>query len=568
MAPPRADRRSLRDGLLASFSRTGLTFALVSIWISLSPSMLPRAWWMTAASVILSAIVGYAIGNLAGWVTRMIAPRIGLRVEMNPTPRRWLRILWWSALSVVTVVVWADSLKFQTEVAALVGGSRPHWSAQVIGVIVGILGTVLLIGLARLVRVFFNWIDRALRRRLPRWLFPGLLATAIVVITVFSTNQFLLRQGLDILLQRAEEANLAVLPGSVQPMEPERSGSPESTEEWDELGAHGQSLVSSGPRAADIEAITGRPATEPIRVYAGLVQGRSLEDGAEAVINELHRTDAFDRSVIVVATTTGSGWVPEWSMQAVEYLTEGDLAIATMQYSYTPSGLAYVLNRTAPAEAGQILFDRVHEEVSALPEEERPLLFVAGESLGSFGSQSAFTDLDDVLERVDGAVWSGTPRFTPLWSELTESRRPGSPEVAPVIDNGRHVRFATRPDELWEDYYGGPFVEWQFPRVVYLQHPSDPVVWWDPSLLWSQPDWLRESVGRDISTQMRWIPWVTFWQVASDMPNSATVPGGYGHNYHYETVPAWAAVLGLDDLTEADFRPIQSAMWVNITSRD
>src|SRR5690606_40202221 len=55
-------------------------------------------------------------------------------------------------------------------------------------------------------------------------------------------------------------------------------------------------------------------------------------------------------------------------------------------------------------------------------------LFVAGESLGSFGGQSAFRDVPEMLRSVDGAVWTGTPSFTPLWQQLCARARPGRSE--------------------------------------------------------------------------------------------------------------------------------------------
>ena len=39
-----------------------------------------------------------------------------------------------------------------------------------------------------------------------------------------------------------------------------------------------------------------------------------------------------------------------------------------------------------------------------------------GESLGSFGGQSAFAGAQDMLSRTDGALWVGTPNFAPQWS--------------------------------------------------------------------------------------------------------------------------------------------------------
>src|SRR5690606_14514727 len=221
-------------------------------------------------------------------------------------------------------------------------------------------------------------------------------------------------------------------------------------------------------------------------------------------------------------------------LQSVEYLTGGDVASAAMQYSYFPSALAYISDRTTPAAGGRALFEAVSERLEQLPEDARPRLVVSGESLGSYGGQSAFSSPEDMLASVDGAVWTGTPRFTPMWQQLTANRRQGSPEIAPVIDNGRHIRFVTRPEELAHDFYGGPYDEWQQPRVVYAQHASDPVVWWSPRLRVREPDWLGENVGRDVTPAMGWFTWVTFWQVASDMPRSTDVHGGHGHSYEEE----------------------------------
>ena len=38
--------------------------------------------------------------------------------------------------------------------------------------------------------------------------------------------------------------------------------------------------------------------------------------------------------------------------------------------------------------------------------------------------------------------------------ELTAARNEGSPEIVPVVDAGRHIRFAASSDQLTRDYYG------------------------------------------------------------------------------------------------------------------
>ena len=152
-----------------------------------------------------------------------------------------------------------------------------------------------------------------------------------------------------------------------------------------------------------------------------------------------------------------------------------------------------------------------------------------------------------MLTRVDGAVWSGAPAFTPMRERLAERRNVGSTLAGPVIDNGAHVRFASRPEELWADQFGRPLGLWEpGHRVVYLQHRSDPVAWWTPELLVREPEWLRETRVDSPAAQMSWLPFVTFWQVTADMAVATRVPNGWGHNYRSEMVPAWAAVLGLD----------------------
>jgi uncharacterized membrane protein len=79
--------------------------------------------------------------------------------------------------------------------------------------------------------------------------------------------------------------------------------------------------------------------------------------------------------------------------------------------------------------------------------------------------------------------------------------------------------------------------------VLYLQHPSDPIVWWSLDLILSRPDWLSEPAGRDVLGAMVWLPFVTFWQVTADLPMAGETPSGHGHKYNAEHVDAWTAIL-------------------------
>jgi uncharacterized membrane protein len=347
--------------------------------------------------------------------------------------------------------------------------------------------------------------------------------------------------------------------GVEQPTDPGRSGSPASRESWATLGLQGKRFVSSGPSQARIEEVTGKPAMQPLRVYASL-NGRTIEQVVAAVIAEMDRVNAWERKAICMVTTTGRGNVNEWAASALEYLLGGDSCIASMQYSGLPSAITLAAERTEPIVASRLLFEAVEARVRRMPQERQPLLLVNGESLGAYGSSQIFKDIDDMLQRLDGALWLGTPSFTPMHAELLRRRSPSSSVVDPVIDNGRHIRFASNRTQLTADEFGRPLGEWEAPRIVFLQNDTDPVVWWTTPLLWRRPVWMDGH--RDPNTpmgRMTWYPFVTYWQVLADMPVCRNVGEGYGHKYNaQQVVPSWAGVLGMDP--EDDYSAIIDAL--------
>jgi uncharacterized membrane protein len=188
-------------------------------------------------------------------------------------------------------------------------------------------------------------------------------------------------------------------------------------------------------------------------------------------------------------------------------------------------------------EAGAELFNQVYERWAALPPGERPRLLVFGESLGADGSEAAFSGVADLRNRTDGVLWVGPPHFSRLWSSFTAERDPHSPHRLPVYEGGETVRFAAGPEDLRE--MDGP---WPSPRVLYLQYPSDPVVWWSPRLMLRRAQWLEEPRGDDVLAAMRWFPLVTFLQVTFDLASSIEVPPGHGHNYASLFADGWSAV--------------------------
>lgn len=109
-----------------------------------------------------------------------------------------------------------------------------------------------------------------------------------------------------------------------------------------------------------------------------------------------------------------------------------------------------------------------------------------------------------------------------------------------MLDNGREVRWISRAGD--EKLLSGP---WDAPRVLYLQHATDPITWLSPELVFREPEWLEpEQRSTDISPSMRWIPFVTSLQITVDMLGGEAVPAQYGHNFGDVVVTGWREVIG------------------------
>ena len=405
----------------------------------------------------------------------------------------------------------------------------------------------LLILVGRGLRGLYRWTVRKLDRLIGRRAATALGWILVVVLTFLVITGVLL----DGLVSAADKTfsvrDTMTEEGVNQPASSLRSGGPGSVVPWDSLGRQGRKFTGKGPTAADIEGIVHAPAKEPIRAYAGLSTAADTEERATKAVDDLERAGGFQRANLVVFTTTGSGWVDPAMIDSFEYLSGGDSAAVAIQYSYLPSWISYLVDQSKAREAGRTLFDVVYDRWSRLPQDQRPKLYVAGESLGSFGGETAFSGEADLRNRTTGTLFAGPPNFNTLFREFSDNRDAGSPEIQPVYKDGRTVRFASDPASAIPPQ-GQP---WNGSRVLYLMHPSDPIVWWSPHLIFSEPAWIGDAPGKDVLEGTVWMPFVTFWQVTADLPFSTGVPGGHGHKYTTEQVDGWNAVMQPAGVTPA-----------------
>lgn len=511
------------------YSFTGLAGATVLFCLSLTPSLVPRGHVLQGLIGGILAAIGYGLGVLGVWLVWRLSHR-----ELPRASRAAWR--WLAGLAAVAAAVFLYlGSEWQRDIHELMDMDPPSRFGSPIVLVVAALLAAGLIGLVRLLR-------RAARRGsalLGRWI-PAdsarILAGMLVVLLLIGVVNGVVLDGLFAVADNSFRTLNDETQPEVEPTtDPLRSGGPESLISWASLGNQGRTFIAGGPDAGQLRSFGGSEPRSPIRVYAGLDSAPTSRERAALAVRELQRTGAFARQVLCVITTTGTGWVNQRAVDPLEYMYAGDTALVSMQYSYLPSPISFLVDRERARSAGRDLFNQVYAVWSTLPRDQRPKLLVFGESLGSFGAESAFSGTDDIRNRTDGMLLVGPPSRNGLWSEIVAGRDPGTRAVLPTYEQGETVRFAAGPADLERP---GPVGQ----RVVYLQHPSDPITWWSPALMVRRPDWLAEPRGDDVLPSVRWFPFVTFWQVTADMAFSNEVPAGHGHNFGATPVAAWAHI--------------------------
>lgn len=531
----------------------GVVLGLLCWWLSLTPTLLPRSWAAQAAISAICFVFGYAVGTLAGYLVHLVLRRIDR--QPGPTARRIAWIVPGAVAAVVTVaglVIWPV---WQNDQRALVTlDDISSWVVlPMLAATIVVIAVLMLFGRLfwKAVRAIDRWFDRHFSR-------PVALATTVVVVVGVgwvAATDVVWGGFVDWANDRFAALDTTTAEGIVQPESDTVSGGPGSLVEWDDLGMEGRTFVAQATNAAELRGFHGTDVDieDPIRVYVGQRSGESVEEQADLAVRELERTGGFDRAILCVTTTTGTGWVDPASATALEQIHRGDTAIATIQYSFLPSWIAFLADPTAAAPAGSVLFNAIYDRWVELPAEDRPQLVVFGESLGSYGAEAAFAGFDaatsiaNMVARTDGVLFTGPTEANSIWSKLTEEREPGSPVWRPVIDGGQSLRVVNDASELVELDPG-----WAPPRILYVHHPSDPVGSWSWETIWSRPEWTESPIGYDVPQRVRWFPFITWVQEVADLMAGFSAPPGYGHDYSVDFVGAWATVTQPDDWTSDD----------------
>ena len=537
-------------------SVAGLAVAAIGYAGALTPSLLPHTLMFLIVLTTLGTLSGYAIGATGGWLLRQL-PSIG--ALRWPT---WLAVTVPAVLWIPALVFTPIAVDWQGEQQSALDMPAPLPSTVTVVVLTAIASTLLLFA-GRSLRLLTNTLAGLVGRIPPvsRWLGgqpkqrgPVALlrfgVASMLVVVAFGLLQF----GLSRLIASYDTVN-ADTSGQSPDNLGINSGSTGSLTPWDTLGRQGRSYVSSTMTPSSITEITGRPAQTPVRVYVGMQQGDTPQARTDLAVRELDRVNAWDRKYLVVFGVTGTGWVDPNAINALETVTDGDVTTVAVQYSAVPSWIGFVIDPQTTIEQNDNTIDGVLAAWRAKPADRRPELILFGQSLGAMGTQGAWgpdATPEQVTDDFPHVVWVGPPAASTLWSRW-QADRTGGPAWQPIIGNGQITRVlvsATDPANL--DTKSPP-------TIVFVAHANDPVVYWEPSLLLSKPDWLDEPLGPGVMPQMRWIPVITFLQVGMDLISGGEPPE-VGHNYSANMAGSIALAVDPPGWTAAKTRALEAAL--------
>jgi len=362
------------------------------------------------------------------------------------------------------------------------------------------------------------------------------------------------------------------------------SGDPESLVRWDTLGREGRrhvvTYVRAEPPSADmvlnlpgaeehprpelsIPTVMGKPAKAwPIQVFIGLDASPDPAERVELALAEMDRTDAWSRSLIMLVSPTGTGYVNYVAIAAAQYMTLGDMASVTLQYSKRPSPLS--LGKVHDAQVqNRLLWLRILQRLRDVPKDKRPKVVIFGESLGAHTSQAVLEGWGTMGAEalgIDHGLWIGTPAASGWRHEIMDkSRIDVDHDIVAVVND--YEQFLAYGEEGKERKH-----------YVLLSHDNDGVTKFGPSLINRRPDWLgperprvEEIAGRSprgIPSSMRWRPITTFFQLLVDMKN-AQLPGSYrawAHDYRADLPDFIRDVFDLD-CTDEQLEAIKKACY-------
>ena len=320
--------------------------------------------------------------------------------------------------------------------------------------------------------------------------------------------------------QRRSDVKEAAYPSA--PMSPHVSCGPNSAVDFDKIGKEGRRFVLMALTDDQIERVMDEPAVDPVRIVVPR-QG-SIAKRAELAVAELDALGGFDRSIIMVASPTGVGYVNYIMAEALEYLARGDCATVVPQYALVPSALALDTTTQGTELQGQIL-QAISDRIRSMPQARRPRLVQFGESLGAqvaldVASEGGVHRMDSL--GVEAGLYLGVPFRSSAWRSWWRNPRTIDPD-------GRMVLVTQAND--------APKRPGLHLMVV---HNDDPVNKFSYTMFVRRPWWFGEPEDRPplVPRESLFRPVISFVIALADLLNGMNMaPGEFkrvGHDYRID----------------------------------
>jgi len=421
-----------------------------------------------------------------------------------------------------------------------------------VGIAIGVGAGVLALQAGE--RAFASQVSKALLRVAPDY---DEVANPIGHLVALGILGGALTAGYEYAIRRVEQGGAAVEPAyEIPPTSHFVSGGPQSLIPFETLSREGRRFTNMVLTRDEIENVMGLPAKQdPIRLFVGLDSSSVIEERVELLIDELVRTSAFEREVLCFASPTGSGYINYVLAEALEYLTLGDSAIATIQYSLLPSPMS--LNRTGLAvEQNRAVMYGITGYLRGLSPKKRPKFVLFGESLGALTMQDIWEHRTvEAMERdfIHSSIFLGTPSATEFAKAWRLDREKMDPEGL-MIELDNFGQFIDLPEAQRNNL-----------RHLLLSHYDDPIPKFGTNLLLRQPWWLGpiDERPQGVPKSSRWRPGTTFVLTGVDLINAMEViPGIFGrrgHDYREDIARFVSEIYDLA-VTEPQLEKMESAL--------
>lgn len=280
-APAAASKTTRPGWWVRQYTFTGTAVGLVFLWLSMTPSLLPRGPLFQALVSGGSGAIGYALGVLVVWLVRYMRSQ-----DSSPKapPVAWRILVVLGLIGTVLMIVWFHF--WQDRVRDLMGVPRLSFWAHPQTAVMSIIVLFVLVEMGQQIRRLILFLIERLNRVAPKRVSAVVAVTLVVVLAMALINGVVVRVAMDFLNNTFSAVNNEENPDNPAPTTSLRSGGPGSLVSWASLGNQGRAFVGGGATAQELSAFNKTPATEPIRAYAGLESADGIKATAELAARE------------------------------------------------------------------------------------------------------------------------------------------------------------------------------------------------------------------------------------------------------------------------------------------